>query len=455
MFERYAPAITSFCRHRLGSREEAEEAVQHTFAAAYQSLLRDDRDMALKPWLYKIARNHCISILRERPDHVSATPDLPTTGLAEHVERRADLRALLRDLSELPEDQREALLMTEISGLTHKEVGRILGCQPQRVKGLVYRARRNLIEWRDARETPCDQIREQLAILRGTELRRNELRHHLRVCPGCREFLAEVREQRRRLAVALPVAPTAGLKAGVLGAVGLGGGGSAAGALSAIGAAAPAAGTTVAQVAAVVIAVGGGAAITQTAVRDEHTSSRSAPGTAEAVARPGARDAGHRLADAPTTPRSDDGSDGAPADRAAGDRAPEKRKEPDSDGAGRKGAGGSEGAESEEGGDGPLAKQNQGKGHATGQTDVSGPKAKKGNQPSQAGHRNPAPAPKGADKKPDQGADAGGGGPPRGGNAPGPKGPADKPKPDVQLPSLDPGGDAGGLGVELLGLLGG
>ena len=66
-FERHSPAILGFCRHMLGSQEEAEDAVQHTFAAAYSDLQRGgEREIALKPWLFTIARNRCLSLLRAR-----------------------------------------------------------------------------------------------------------------------------------------------------------------------------------------------------------------------------------------------------------------------------------------------------------------------------------------------------------------------------------------------------
>src|SRR3954468_18736368 len=56
-FERHSRPTLSFCRHRLGSREEAEDAVQHTFAAAYRNLVEDEREIHLRAWLYAIARN--------------------------------------------------------------------------------------------------------------------------------------------------------------------------------------------------------------------------------------------------------------------------------------------------------------------------------------------------------------------------------------------------------------
>ena len=221
-FERHGSGMLAFCRHMLGSREEAEDAVQHTFAAAFKNLRGGERrKIALKAWLYTIARNRCVSVLRARREHASELHELPTDGLSEQVERRAELRELLADVRELPEEQRAALLLAEAAGLSHAEVAQVLGCEVASVKGLVFRARSALIERREARATPCSEIREQLATLRGGALRRNELRHHLRRCPGCSAYREEVRRQRQLLAAALPVAPSFALKSSVMGAAGL------------------------------------------------------------------------------------------------------------------------------------------------------------------------------------------------------------------------------------------
>jgi RNA polymerase sigma factor (sigma-70 family) len=228
VFERHGPAILGFCRHMVGSPEEAEDVVQHTFAAAYRDLQRDgEREIALKPWLFAIARNRCVSVLRARREvPVGADALDPGSGrwLAEQVEERAELRRLLADVRELPDEQRAALLLAELGELSHAEVASVLGCEVSRVKGLVFRARSALIARREAREAPCERIREQLANLRGGALRRTELRLHLRECRGCRAYREQVKQQRRMLAAALPVAPTLGMKASVLAAVGIGGG---------------------------------------------------------------------------------------------------------------------------------------------------------------------------------------------------------------------------------------
>jgi len=251
IYDRYDRQILSFCRHMLGSQEEAEDAVQHAFMAAYSDLRRSDKPIQLRPWLYAIARNHCLSLLRARREQASLDDAEPSVeGLASQVERREDLRDMLRDLARLPDEQRAALVLAELGGLSHDEIADVVGCPKGKVKALVFQARSSLAAGRDARETPCQEIREQLATLSGGALRRTSLRRHLRECPGCRAFQAEVKRQRAAMAILLPVVPTAALKSGVMSAVavkagaagGLGGAGLAAGAGAGAGGAATAAG---------------------------------------------------------------------------------------------------------------------------------------------------------------------------------------------------------------------
>ena len=279
VFERHVPGILSFCRHMLGSREDAEDAVQHTFSAAYRDLQRGgERQLALKPWLFTIARNRCLSVLRARRELPLEHREAATAGLAEHVEQRAELRQLVADVRDLPDEQRAALLLAELGGLAHTEIAAVLGCEVPRVKALVYRARSSLVARREARELPCQEIREQLANLRGGSLRRTELRLHLRECSGCRDFREQVRRQRQMLSTALPVAHTFGLKTSVLAAVGIGGG--AAGGVAG-GGAAVAGGATVAKLAAVaVIAAGGVAGGAAVVVHERHAEPAPTPNRA-------------------------------------------------------------------------------------------------------------------------------------------------------------------------------
>ena len=275
VFDRYSSPLLAFCRHMLGSREEAEDAVQLTFASAYNDLLREPaRAVALKPWLYTIARNRCLSMLRARRERPAELADQPSDRLDEQVEGRAELRQLLADVRELPQEQRAALLLAEVSDLSHAQVAEVLGCEVARVKALVFRARTALIDRRTAREAHCGEIQEQLANLRGGSLRRTPVRLHLRECAACRTYQEEVRNQRRMLAAALPVTPSLALKSSVMAGLGVGGGsagGGIAAGLSSLGAAFG--GSALAKVALVAV-VAGGSAIAVPAVVD---SRREAP----------------------------------------------------------------------------------------------------------------------------------------------------------------------------------
>ena len=291
-YERHWGGILSFCRHMLGSTEDAEEAVQHTFAAAWSDLQRNERPVRLKPWLYAVARNRCLSMLRSRRETAELSDTVATAGLADEVAQRSDLRALLADLRELPDEQRAALVLSELGDLSHADIAEVVGRKEADVKAIVFRARSTLADWREARETPCEEIKEQLSVLTGGALRRRTLRHHLQHCPGCREFRDQVKAQRRMLALVLPVVPSIGLKRGVLAAAGLGGGaaggGAAAGGAAGIGAAlGPLGGATVAKVA-VVGAIAGGAITAGDRVleRGEPVRRPSAPVAAPAVPAP-------------------------------------------------------------------------------------------------------------------------------------------------------------------------
>src|SRR3954471_7964115 len=225
VYDRHHRGILSFCRHMLGSPDEAEDAVQQTFISAYDALQADQRDIRLKAWLYTIARNRCLSIIRARREQPTELDDLPVAGLSDEVQQRADLRELLADVHALPVDQRAALVLAEVGDLSHAEVGAIVGCEVAKVKSLVFQARSSLIETRRAREIPCQEIREQLATATGGVLRRGPLRRHIRACAGCAEFRDEVMRQRKALAAILPVVPSIGLKNAALSAIGVGGGG--------------------------------------------------------------------------------------------------------------------------------------------------------------------------------------------------------------------------------------
>jgi RNA polymerase sigma factor (sigma-70 family) len=225
LYERYHLQLLSFSRHMVGRVHDAEDVVQHTFMAADRVFRTGKVPKAVRAWLYTVARNRCISVLRARRDEQDlADAALPSTeNLAADVEQRVELRELLADLRTLPDDQRAALLLSELGDLSHVEVAEVIGVRPVKVKALVFQARQNLMAAADARSIPCHSIREELAVATGSALRRRHLRNHLAQCEECSEFSARVRAQRASLAALLPVVPTVALRDSVLGALGSGG----------------------------------------------------------------------------------------------------------------------------------------------------------------------------------------------------------------------------------------
>jgi RNA polymerase sigma factor (sigma-70 family) len=211
IYDRHHRDLLAFCRHMLGSREEAEDALQLVFLSMHRHLRTDDRPVRVKPWLYAVARNRCLSVLRARREAVALDDvrEPSTDGLlvAAEVERRQDLKDMLADLRHLPDEQRAALLLCELGGLSHDDVAEVLEVRRAKVKALVFQAREALMTARSAREADCHEIREQLATLRGAALRRSTLRRHVATCPGCAAFKAEVKRQRSALALLLPVVP--------------------------------------------------------------------------------------------------------------------------------------------------------------------------------------------------------------------------------------------------------
>jgi RNA polymerase sigma factor (sigma-70 family) len=217
VYERHAGELLSFCVYMLGSRQDAEDAVQATFASAYRALRANQRKIALRPWLFTIARNESVNILRTRRPTVelNGEPALGGDPLRE-LEVREQVRHVLEDLRKLPEEQRAALVLAEMHGHSQADIGTVLGVRPEQVKAYVFQARSNLLSERRARETDCSEIREELASARGAALLRGRLRRHLRSCQDCRVYADGVARQRRQLGALLPLAPSLVLKSRAL-----------------------------------------------------------------------------------------------------------------------------------------------------------------------------------------------------------------------------------------------
>jgi RNA polymerase sigma factor (sigma-70 family) len=209
---RYQARLLAFCRHMLGSREDAEDVLQEVFAAAYNAIMGDDRAINVRPWLYRIARNRSLNHLRRvQPigvDSMDIHLSEGGTTTADKVHKREEFRLLVADVQGLPETQKTALLLREIDALSYEQIAEAMETTIPSVKSLLVRARVSLAEAAEARHLTCEEVREELGeVAEGLRRSTAPARRHVRNCERCQGFKAQLRSTNKALAAVFPVAP--------------------------------------------------------------------------------------------------------------------------------------------------------------------------------------------------------------------------------------------------------
>ena len=157
LFEKHGRAIVNFAYHFVGSRHRAEEIAQDVFLQIHRAAPRYEPTAIFTTWLYRIAPNACLNEVR-RPEH--RHPRRPLEHQQEDERKRAEIAfpdpaAVSGDsalagreleakihavLDELPPNQRAALLMSRVDGMSYLEVAEALETTESAVKSLVFRA---------------------------------------------------------------------------------------------------------------------------------------------------------------------------------------------------------------------------------------------------------------------------------------------------------------------------
>jgi len=214
---RYESRLLSFCRHMLGSTEDAEDVLQEVFTAAFNAMCADERAINARPWLYRIARNRCLNHLR-RPQH-SGQDSMDIferdggSSTADTVHKREEFRQIVADVQDLPETQRTALLLREMDALSYDQISEAMDTTVPSVKSLLVRARVSLAEAAEARLLTCDEVRLELAeVSEGLVKSSAPARRHLKGCDRCRLFKSELRRTNRALVAIYPIGPIVILK---------------------------------------------------------------------------------------------------------------------------------------------------------------------------------------------------------------------------------------------------
>ncbi len=221
IYRRYGQDLYRFCLSIVGNPEDAGDALQNTMAKALKALPGEERQIRLRPWLYRVAHNESVELLRRRRETVEFADDLaaPGGGPAETAAQRERLSQLLCDLAELPERQRSMLTMRELAGLEFDQIGEAFGTSPAVVRQTIYEARLSLRQLAEGREMGCEEVTRLLSDADGRVRRRRNVQAHLRACPDCRAFAQAIEERRHNLAslAPLPAVASAGILQAVLG----------------------------------------------------------------------------------------------------------------------------------------------------------------------------------------------------------------------------------------------
>jgi RNA polymerase sigma factor (sigma-70 family) len=289
--DRYRQRLFAYVRQMLcaGPRQDAEDVLQDVFVRAYGALRADSRHVNLRAWLYRVAHNRCIDHLRRPvppPADIFDVSRKPLHDPIDTAQRREDLARLVADISRLPEQQRSALLMREIDGMSYVDLASALDVTVPAVKSLLVRARIGLVEAAEARDADCADIRVDLldAYDRGVKAS-SRARRHMRSCDACTEYRTALRGMQRSFAALSPAGagPLAMIGAKLLG-LGGAGGGAAAGSSAVGGSAAAVGGVGACKVAAVVctavVATGGAVEVTHLAGKHDAPAARAAKAVA-------------------------------------------------------------------------------------------------------------------------------------------------------------------------------
>jgi len=230
IFRRYHQPLFRYCRAITGNGEDAADALQNTMVKAMRSLPGDRRTIELKPWLFRVAHNESVSLLRQRrPDTALSDGDgRPVEGPEAGIAGREDLRELMSDLRELPDRQRATVILRELNGLSFAEIASVFDTSTAAAKQAAYDGRVALQDYAEGRAMDCDVALRTISDRDRKLLAGRKLRGHLRSCQGCADFKRALDRRSAQLVAIAPALPPAAATA-LMGKLFGGGGGSAGG----------------------------------------------------------------------------------------------------------------------------------------------------------------------------------------------------------------------------------
>ena len=151
LYERYAGDVRRFALYLSGNLAMADEITSDTFMRVWMAADRI-RQPTVKSYLFTIARNVYMDMLRRAARHTQLDEKMPDTRISAqtHMEQSAEVREVLAALQQLPEMDRAVLLMRALDEMPYEEIAETLGIPVVRARVKVHRARLKLMQSRQA-----------------------------------------------------------------------------------------------------------------------------------------------------------------------------------------------------------------------------------------------------------------------------------------------------------------
>ena len=152
LVKRYQRCLFNVAYRMLGSYDDALDSTQNAFIKAYEHLERFDTSQRFFSWLYRILRNECLNVLRDRRPSEQLPLDLSGDAPRDSLEASERQRAIQTALMKISADYREVVVLRHFTELSYEEIGATLGIPVKTVKSRLYTARQQLggllAEWR-------------------------------------------------------------------------------------------------------------------------------------------------------------------------------------------------------------------------------------------------------------------------------------------------------------------
>ena len=159
LFERYMELIYGVCLKYLRQAENAQDSVMLIFEELVPKLLKHEVEH-FKPWLYTLARNHCLMRLRSEKKNVTVNFDVELVQSGENghledgLEREENFQKMDECLGQLPEDQRRTIELFYLKGKCYNEIAALTGLEWNKVRSHIQNGRRNLKICMESGKTP-------------------------------------------------------------------------------------------------------------------------------------------------------------------------------------------------------------------------------------------------------------------------------------------------------------